>query len=395
MDTLSFPLFIALVLAGGWLAARVAILLRLPGIVGMLVFGIGYGLVANDAIPTLAWELDPFIKGLALIVILLRAGLGIRRRVLAQVGRTAFLLAWVPCTLEAAALTGLLHVVFGLDWLVAGLAAWMLAAVSPAVIVPSMLDFQARGLGKRNQIPTLVMAGAAVDDVVAITAFAVLLVLLTGTGNTSVWTGVALMPLSVLGGLMLGAAAGLTLGWVFHRYRTRIRATDKTLLLVVVCLLLVELGDWLSLASLLAVMTVGFVLLERAEPVAQEVAAKLAKIWIPIELLLFVYIGMQVDLAVALDTGLMGLAVIVGGLAARSLAVWAVTLADRRLSHYERAFCVAAFLPKATVQAALGAVPLALGIPGGDVILSLAVLAVLFTAPLGLILIRHLGPKLP
>lgn len=395
MDALPFSLFVALVLAGGWAAARLALLVRLPGILGMLVFGLLFGVLAIDHIPTLAWDVEPFIKSLALVIILLRAGLGLRRRVLAQVGRTAVLLAIVPCTLEALVLIPLLHVAFGLDWLVAGLAAWMLAAVSPAVVVPTMLSLQAEGRGQKNQIPAMVLAGASVDDVVAITFFAAFLVMVSGGAGNSALASLSLVPISIIGGVVLGTLVGWVMAWWLQRRYRDIRATDKAMLIVMACLVVVAVGDWLSLAALLAVMTIGFVLLERAETVAQEVSVKLAKFWIPAEIALFVYIGLQVDPTVALETGVLGVLVIVGGLLARTLGVLIATGLDRRLTWSERWFCAAAFVPKATVQAALGAVPLALGIAGGEIILSLAVIAILFTAPLGLVLIRHLGPRLP
>lgn len=400
MDTLPFSLFVAFVLAGGWAASRLIQTIRLPGILGMLLFGLLWGIVALDAVPPLAWDIEPFIKGLALIIILLRAGLGLRRRVLAKVGRTALLLAVIPCTLEALVLMPLLHWVFGLDWLVAGLAAWMLAAVSPAVVVPTMLKLEADGHGQKNHLPAMVLAGASVDDVIAITFFAAFLVMITGAGTSpegfsSALGTLGLVPLSVLGGILLGAAVGLALAWWLQRQYEKIRATDKAMLIVMVSIAVVALGDWLSLASLLAVMTIGIVLLERAEPVANEVAVKLAKFWIPAEIALFVFIGLQVNPSVALETGVLGILVIAGGLLARTLGVLIATGLDARLSWLERWFCAAAYAPKATVQAALGAVPLSLGIAGGEIILSLAVIAILFTAPLGLILIRHLGPRLP
>lgn len=391
-------LFFALVIGGGWAMARLAQYGRLPGILGMLVFGLLLGGIAKPSIPELAWDLEPFIKSLALIIILLRAGLAIRRRVLAKVGRTALLLAIIPCTLEAMVLTPLLHWVFGLDWFIAALAAWMLAAVSPAVIVPTMLALQAEGRGQKNHLPTLIMSSASVDDVVAITLFSTFLVLATGSDTTTEITsslqGIAWLPVSVMGGILLGAVVGGLLAlWLQKQYR-HIRATDKTLLIVVTCLAMVALGDAMELASLLAVMTIGFVVLERAEPVAQEVALKLAKFWIPAEILLFVYIGMQVDLTIAWQTGLLGLAVLAAGLLARTVGVYIATAFNPHLSWFERSFCAAAFVPKATVQAALGAIPLSAGLAGGSVILSLAVLAILVTAPLGLVLIRRLGAAL-
>ncbi|AFG37014.1 cation:proton antiporter [Spirochaeta africana] len=396
-------LFFALILAGGWLAARLVSRIGMPGILGMLLFGIAFGAAAGDFIPGLAWEVEPFLKGMALIIILLRAGLGIKRRTLNRVGRTALLLAVVPCTLEALVLMPLLQLVFGMDWIVAGLTAWMLAAVSPAVVVPAMLELKAQGLGKRNDIPTMVLAGASVDDVLAITFFSVFLGLAGGassagssamTAANSALLQLAAVPLSVLGGILIGAAVGLTLAWWFRRHHERIRATEKAVLLLVAALLLVELGEVIAVAALLGVMTVGFVLLEKAEPVAHELAAKLAKLWVPAELILFVYIGIQLNPGAALQTGIAGIGVVAAGLAARSAGVILVTSMDRRLVWRERWFCAAAYLPKATVQAALGAVPLAAGIAGGETILSLAVIAILVTAPLGLVLIRWLGPEL-
>ncbi|MFW6363998.1 MAG: cation:proton antiporter [Spirochaeta sp.] len=403
-------LFVVLVIAGGWAAARLAARLRLPGILGMLLFGIGFGIISGSRIPLLAWDIEPFLKTVALLIILLRAGLGIRRQTLHRVGRTAVLLAVVPCTLEALALAPLLHLVFGLEWMTAGMAAWMLSAVSPAVVVPSMLELKERGFGERNEIPTMVLAGASVDDVIAITFFSVFLGLAgmnagmvdapgVGPGSLGLTAGdalarLALVPFSVAGGILVGGAVGLALAWWFRRHAAGVRATEKALLVLMLALVLVEIGEVIAVAALLGVMTVGFVLLERAETVAHELAGKLAKLWIPAEIILFVYIGIQVDPRVAMETGLLGLACIAAGLLARSIGVLLVTAADRRLNWGERFFCAAAYLPKATVQAALGTVPLAAGIPGGGIILSLAVISILSTAPLGLVLIRLLGPKL-
>ena len=394
---MGFNLFIIVLLAGGWLGSRIFSALRLPGILGMLLFGIGFGVFAGEGLPQLAWEIEPFVKGVALVIILLRAGLGIQRSSLQQVGKTALLLAFVPCIFEAAALMPLLHYVFDLSWLASAMAAWMLAAVSPAVVVPSMLELQERGAGSRNQVPTMVLAGASVDDVVAITFFSLFLSVhkAGGLAGAGVAGRLGMLPLSIAGGVLLGAVAGFLIAWWFVRHDQHIRATEKFLLLLVFSMLLVEIGDAFALAALLGVMTVGFVLLERAEAIAHKMAKKLAKVWIAAEIVLFVYIGMQLDPSVALDSGLRGLAVIAAGLCARTLGVLLVVAFDRRLVWSERFFCAVAYLPKATVQAALGSVPLAAGVPGGDRILSLAVLAIAFTAPLGLILIRIMGKRLP
>ncbi|MFP4378360.1 MAG: cation:proton antiporter [Spirochaetales bacterium] len=386
----------AILLIGPWLFGRATAAVRLPSILGMLLFGILYGALSGGiasivpALPSEISNLSAFLKRAALIVILLRAGLGIQRATLARVGASAVRMAIVPCLIETAIATAAFVRLFEFDLLTALLGGSILAAVSPAVVVPSMLELKERGYGA---LPTLILAGASVDDAVAITIFTAALGIATG-GSVSVTSVVISFPIAIAAGLALGAALGFLGAWFFTRTFEQIRATEKALLLVVVSLLIVELGDVLPVAALLAVMTVGFVLLERAEQVAHELADKLAKVWVPAELLLFVLIGLAVDLPTAAGAGLRGLAVIGLGLLGRSIGVLISVVPDRGLNRNERLFALIAYIPKATVQAALGAIPLSLGIPGGQEILAVAVLAIAVTAPLGLFLIRWLGPRL-
>jgi NhaP-type Na+/H+ or K+/H+ antiporter len=386
-------LLFAIVLLGGWASSRLFDRCKLPSVLGMLLFGLALGGWGGDQVwPVGLVELEPFLKTFALVVILLRAGLGLRRKVLHQVGKTAIALSIIPCLFEGVTLTLLLHTLWAFDWPVAGLTAFMLAAVSPAVVVPAMLNRPKPGYGQEKQVPTLVLAGASADDVLAITLFS----LFSGMAlNADLhWTtGLFELPKALILGILPGIAVGLGLAFLFNRSHQKVRATEKTLILLMMALLLVHTGEIIHSAALLGVMTVGFLLLEKAEPIAHEVAAKLAKIWIFAEILLFVLIGMKVDLRVALQAGLPALALIAGGLIARSAGVWLATVGSG-LNKNERLFCICAYLPKATVQAALGSVPLALGIPGGETILALAVLSVLFTAPLGLFAIRIGGPRL-
>ncbi|MFO7730115.1 MAG: cation:proton antiporter [Spirochaetia bacterium] len=390
-----FNLFIVLFFVGGWAAGRLFSKLGLPSILGMVLFGLTLRFFIPGFIPELIFELDPFLKSLALVVILLRAGLGIYKSTLIKVGRAAIPMAFLPCLLEAGVLTVVYHALFSLPWITSALGAFMLAAVSPAVVVPSMLDFKEQGLGRRNEVPTIILAGASVDDVTAITFFSFFLMLSTGDiGLAGAGTTFLFIPLSVAGGVAGGLVAGLILAGWFRRHHERIRATEKTLLLLMIAVVLVEIGNALHLAALLTVMTLGFVLLERAENVAHELAAKLSKVWVIAEIVLFVLIGMAVDIPVALEAGPRGIVLILIGLSARSIGVWISTSFEKKLTWRERVFCMCAYLPKATVQAALGTVPLAAGVAGGEVLLSIAVLSILLTAPLGLILIRTLGPRL-
>ena len=393
MTPLPLNLVLALILLGGWASGRLFLALRLPAVLGMLCCGLLIGI----ALPAADWpagliELEPFLKTFALVVILLRAGLGIRRRVLNRIGPTALALAILPCLAEAAVLTlairGLLH----FPWPVAALTACMLSAVSPAVVVPAMLRLTEAGYGRRNAVPTLVLASASVDDVLGITLFA--LFVRMARAETVQWTRTLLeLPLAILVGILPGILIGLALARHFHRHPHRIRTTEKTLILLTLSLLLVQAGDWLQSAALLGVMTVGFLLLERAESAAHELAASLAKIWVFAEIILFVLIGMQVDPVLALRAGPTALLILACGLSARSLGGWIATF-RAPLTRNERLFCVIAYLPKATVQAALGSTPLALGFPEGEHILALAVLSILVTAPLGLLGIRYGGPRL-
>ncbi|WP_230754856.1 cation:proton antiporter [Teretinema zuelzerae] len=389
---MQFNMMFALLLAGGWLSGKLFAKARLPGILGMVVFGIVCSLTIKSSAPSILWELNPYLKSFALIVILLRAGLGISRATLKKVGLTAFLMAWVPCVFETAALTALFHAVFGFDWAVSGLTAAMLAAVSPAVVVPSMLDLKAKKRGQKNEVPTIVMAGASIDDVFAITIFSVFLGLAAGEGTRALKAALS-VPLSITAGIASGALAGAALLYVFKRRYATIRATEKALILLVCATVLVQIGDDFHFAALLGIMTIGFILLERHEKIAHEIAGKLSKIWVFAEIVLFVMIGFSLEPAAALDAGFRGVLVILAGLVFRSLGVWLAT-AFSPLTVRERLFCAIAYIPKATVQAALGGVALSRGIPEGNAILAIAVLAILVTAPLGLLGIRFFGNRL-
>ncbi len=393
LELLFFSIF-----AGGWLFGAVFRSLRLPPVLGMTVFGIlltavssrlssiapqTYPVETTTIWPAGFWEVVPFIKSLALVVILLRAGLGISRSELKTAGIAAALMAFVPCLFEGAALMGGLSYLFGFSWQVAGLTAFMLAAVSPAVVVPSMLDLKDRGMGHRHGVITAILAGASVDDVFAITAFTAFLGLAT-TGDADVTTAAIQLPLVMMGGVAIGGGLGWGLAWWFKVRHSAIRATEKTLLLLASAVFLVQVGHWMHLAALLGVMTAGFIILERAETQAHELANKLGKVWIAAQIALFVIIGMSMDISVAVDAGPKALLALGGGLFARSIGVLVAT-APSKMTQGERMFCVIAYLPKATVQAALGGVALSAGIAEGELILAIAVLSILITAPLGLV----------
>jgi len=377
---------VVLIILGGWLFGRLFSRIGLPTVLGMVVWGGCIGVFLGNRLPPILFQTEPFLKSFALIVILLRAGLGINRRTLQKAGVTAMLMTCVPCILEGMALTVLCHLLFDFPWAVAGLTGFMLSAVSPAVIVPSMLHLNDQGFGRKNEVPTIILAGASADDVFAITIFTVFLRMAT-TGDVTFDQILISLPLSLLIGIVPGIAVGFLLVWFFRRRLTNIRATEKALVLLMIAVLLVQIGDWVHSAALLGVMTIGFILLEYEELVAHELAVKLSKVWILAEIVLFVLIGISVDPMVAWNAGFRGIVVLLIGLCFRSAGVWIATMWSD-LSVKERLFCMIAYIPKATVQAALGSVALAHGIEHGDTILAIAVLSIVVTAPLGLIGIK-------
>jgi len=389
---LSINVLVVLILIGGWLWGKVFTRLGLPSVLGMTLWGIALSVWGGSGFPSVIWEIAPFLKSLALIIILLRAGLGISKKTLSKVGGQALMMAFVPCLLEGTSLMLLFHYFMRFPWASAGMTGFLIAAVSPAVVVPSMLDLKERGFGKKNDVPTMILAGASLDDVLAITLFSIFLGLGQGESVSMVKT-ILTLPLSLIGGIIPGVIVGLFLAWYFEKRHKAIRATEKTLLMIGISVLLLQVGDWIHTAALLGIMTSGFILLEKCEPAARELAQKFNKAWVFAEIILFVLIGMSVDVSVALSAGGKGLIIIAIGLVFRSIGVL-TALAFSGLSFKEKLFSTVAYLPKATVQAAMGSVPLAAGIAEGEMILAYAVLAIIFTAPLGLIGIRFLGPRL-
>lgn len=362
---------------------------RLPGLIGMLLLGVAVGpCVLNWLAPDfLAASAD--LRNIALIVILLRAGFQLSREALSRAGWRTLLLACVPGIVEGTTITILGPHFLPLTTMESALLGFILAAVSPAVVVPLMIHFIEEKRGAKKAIPTMVLAAASLDDVFAITIFSILLGLYTGDA-VSIGGALAGIPISVL----LGIAAGFVTGWIllklFERFNPR--ATKRALIVLGVSILLVRTQHLIEgrvpFAALLAVMALGFLILEKREHMAHELSAKLGKIWIFASILLFTLVGAKVDVSVVFHAGPAGLALIGCGLLARSLGVL-LCLQGSSLNKGERFFTVVSYWPKATVQAAIGAVPLGVMLDlgrdatPGHLILAISVLSILFTAPLG------------
>ena len=380
--------------------------LGIPGILGMIAAGILLGPSGLDLIDPKVLKLLKEFKTVALIVILIRAGLGISKETLNRIGGPAIRMGFMPGIIEGAAVTAGAYYVLGLPFFEAGMLGFIIAAVSPAVVVPTMLELKEGGFGKKKEVPTLVLAGASVDDVIAITIFGVFAGLASGASTD--W---GYLLLGVPGGIVLGVAIGTGIGfalvWFFKRYH--LRDTKKVILFMIIAVVFYDLAEepavksFIPIAALLGIMAISFVILEKNIELADRLASKFGKIWVLSEILLFVYIGTELRMG-DLDANLIGLGLLLLaiGLAARSLGV-SVALMGSDLSPKERLFCVIAYLPKATVQAAIGAVPLTMVMEGrmtsmtaesGQVILAIAVLSIVVTAPLGAIGIKVAGPRL-
>ncbi len=358
--------------------------IKLPGLLGMILTGIIFGPYVLDFISPEVLQESAELRSIALIVILIRAGLGISRKTLHKVGKSAVKMSFIPCIIEGAIVTVASHFILGLPLAEAGILGFIIAAVSPAVVVPQMLHLKEMGLGENKDVPTLVLAGASVDDVFAITIFGAFMALALGE-HTNPLLLIGKIPLSIVLGIGAGAILGFALVWFFKR--VSMRDTLRVLIFMIIAVLFHELENFLPIATLIGIMTIGFVILEKYNTLAKRFAGKFNKIWVFAEILLFVLIGAEVNIGVAADSGLLGLAIIGIAILARASGVL-IALIRSHLDLKEKLFCVIAYTPKATVQAAIGAIPLAAGIASGEVILAIAVLSIIVTAPLGALGIR-------
>lgn len=368
--------------------------IKLPGLLGMLILGVFLGPYGFNLLQPEVLSASGDFRKIALIIILLRAGIGISRDDLNKVGKTAIKMSCIPGLIEGFFIAFAAMKFLGFTFIQGGMLGFIIAAVSPAVVVPAMLSFMERKIGTNKGIPTLILAGASIDDVFAITIFSTFLGLYSGSQFN---IGIKLLgiPVSILLGIGAGAIIGFIMVRVFKKYH--IRDTKKVLLIIGASVLLTAIETLLKskieIAGLLGVMTIGFIILEKMPHVGKRLSLKLNKIWVFAEILLFVLVGAEVNVGVALNAGAMGIVVILIGLVGRSLGVLISTMGTN-LNWKERVFCVIAYIPKATVQAAIGAVPLSLGVESGEVILAIAVLSILITAPLGSIAINASSTRL-
>lgn len=362
--------------------------LKLPGIIGMLITGIVLGPYVLDLLQPSILGISSELRQMALIIILIKAGLSLNLSDLKKVGRPAIMMSCVPAGFEIAGYILFAPLLLDITRIEAAVMGAVLAAVSPAVVIPRMVKLMDEKYGTEKSIPQLIMAGASCDDIFVIVLFSTFAGIAQG-GSTKVMDFVNI-PVSIILGIAMGAASGYVLSLLFetaYAHRHLIRNSMKVIIILGVSFLLMSIETWVkdyvSISGLLAVMGMACVLkVKSIESVSKRLSDKFGKLWLAAEVILFVLVGAAVDIRYTMDAGIAAVGMIFIALFLRSVGVM-VCLIKTKLTFKERLFCVIAYLPKATVQAAMGSVPMAMGLPCGNIILSVAVLSIIITAPLG------------
>lgn len=356
--------------------------LQLPSLIGMMFTGVLLGPYGLGILDQSLLGISADLRQFALVIILTRAGLSLDLEDLKKVGRPAVLMCFLPACFEIMGVILIAPVVLGISRVEAAIMGAVLAAVSPAVIVPRMLRCIEEGYGTRASIPQLILAGASIDDIFVVVLFTAFTGLAAGR-NVEIGS-FGQIPISIIVGMMIGIGVGFLMTWLFKRYH--MRDSIKILIILSISFLLIALENWLMgiipMSGLLAIMTLGITLNRKYEALAVRLSVKYNKLWIAAEVILFVLVGATVDLNYAMKAGIGAILVVVGALIIRMLGVY-ISLLGTQLTTKEKVFCMVAYTPKATVQAAIGGIPLSMGLPCGQLVLTIAVVAILMTAPFG------------
>lgn len=375
---LSISLILIVGMSMGWICRKI----KLPALIGMLLTGIVLGPYVLNLLDSSILNVSAELRKIALIIILTRAGLGLELSGLKKIGRPAIFMCFLPASFEILGILLLAPKLMGFTVLEAANMGAVLAAVSPAVVVPRMVRLMEEGYGVKEGIPQLILAGASVDDVYVIVLFSTFTGMMQGKGASVV--SFVNIPVSIILGILIGFIAGCLLASFFEK--VHIRDTSKVLVILSISFLLVTLEDELktsiTFSALIAIMFIGLGIQKKNEVVALRLSEKYGKLWVAAEVFLFVLVGSTVNIGYLGKVGVKALVVIVGALAFRMLGVF-VCLLGTSLKKKERLFAMLAYTPKATVQAAIGGIPLAMGFACGDTVLAVAVLAIVLTAPLG------------
>lgn len=384
---------LAIIFLLGLIMGRVFKELKLPSLLGMIITGMILSPYAFNLLDPLILEISTDLRQVALIIILTRAGLSLDINDLKKVGRPAILMCFLPACFEIIAVVLVAPKVLGINTLEAAIMGSVIAAVSPAVIVPRMIKLIKEGYGRKNSIPQLIMAGASVDDVFVIVLFTIFTSLAMGDSISPL--NFVQIPISIILGIIVGVIVGLFLTKLFKKFI--MRDTNKTIIILSVSFLLLELEKSLegivAISALLSIMTLGIIITRKNSKLADRLSSKYNKLWVGAEILLFVLVGATVDLNYAFKAGLPAIFIVLVALIMRMIGVY-ISLLKTKLTKKEKLFCMIAYAPKATVQAAIGTVPLTMGLACGQDVLTVAVLSILITAPFGAIGIDRLYPRL-
>ena len=385
----SIAVILLLGLLIGWIFSK----LKLPSLLGMVIVGIVLSPHALNLIDESILGISGELRQIALVIILTRAGLSLDVSDLKKVGRPAVLMCFVPACVEILGTVILAPMLLGVTMLEAAIIGSVIAAVSPAVIVPRMIKLIDEGYGKEKSIPQLILAGASVDDVFVIVVFTAFTAL-ASTGEMSVNRFIQI-PISIILGIMLGVCVGIVLVAFFKK--CHMRDSVKILIILSISFLLLEIENrlhgFISVSGLLAIMSMGIIIKQKYGVLALRLSAKYNKLWLGAEVFLFVLVGATVDLRYVASAGVLAVLLVLAALIFRMTGV-AVSLLKTDLSKRERLFCMVAYTPKATVQAAIGAIPLSMGLECGNIVLTVAVVSILITAPFGAICVDNLYKKL-
>ena len=375
---LSISMILIVGMSMGWICQKC----KVPSLIGMLATGVVLGPYVFNLLDSSILGISAELRKIALIIILTRAGLGLDLSELKKIGRPAVLMCFVPASFELIGIIILASNLMRLTILEAAIMGAVLAAVSPAVVVPRMVKLMDEGYGTKEGIPQLILAGASVDDVYVIVLFSTFVGMMQGEGVSVL--RLINIPVSILLGILIGLLLGFVLAFFFKK--VHIRDTSKVLIILSVSFLLVVFEDKLTtpitFSALISIMFIGIGLQRKREEVAKRLSVKYGKLWVAAEVFLFVLVGATVNIGYLGKVGMKALIVIIGALAFRMLGVF-VCLIGTSLKKMERLFVMMAYTPKATVQAAIGGIPLNLGFACGDTVLTVAVLAIVLTAPLG------------
>lgn len=384
---------LALIFIVGLLLGKLFQSLKLPQLIGMILTGVLLGPHLLGLIDKTILGISPDLRQLALIIILTRAGLSLDLKDLKKIGRPAILMCFVPACFEILGTLLLAPRLLHITYLEAAIMGSVIAAVSPAVIVPRMIRALEQGCGSEKRIPQLILAGASADDVFVIIIFTALISLAKGEKIDAM--GFAEIPISILLGILMGFLVGGALIWFYKK--VHIRDTVKLVIMLSISFLLIELQNQLDsivpMSGLLAIMSMGIMIFSKYDELAKRLSIKYNKLWIGAEIILFVLVGATLDLSYVIKAGVLVVILVFVALVFRMIGVL-TCLIKTNLNSKEKLFCVFSYMPKATVQAAIGAIPLSMGLECGNIVLTVAVLSILITAPLGAFLVDHSYQKL-